>query len=375
MTLRFTRSKGGARRQCDDCIMESGAIDWNRVEENLAALPRLRRVVRRDAGRWRLGTCSVLVEWLHAGRPGTLIRAEAVEADLELVESAGLPSFAGLLTRLATGSREDVFATLAELFAAAWYLRSGRQVLDVHADNGEADVVIADGDVTAHVEVRDLSAPASHYLWGERWGELQGRLQDLKLPYLLEFHGVSDLRYELLPGGDFPTPVRAAAPDLSDIDWIVKQVLKAGGRPRPWKLAAGFSQKYTDLWIEASDRYGSGVMASWGSSGWAFPAGRMVDRILKKDHPTAPGRRVLLVEISRYPGETLIEDWSREQARQLIADKVKSWDAIVAFGRWWDRPDVAQVYVMHLAPGAEELLPKWGPASAEFAVPAATGRE
>jgi hypothetical protein len=89
------------------------------------------------------------------------------------------------------------------------------------------------------------------------------------------------------------------------------------------------------------------------------PGGRMVDRILKKDPPTARGRRILLVEVSRFPGETLIDDWSREQASQLVAAKVKSWDAIVAFGHCWDRPDVAQVYVLHLTPEAEKLLPRW----------------
>jgi hypothetical protein len=179
----------------------------------------------------------------------------------------------------------------------------------------------------------------------------------LKLPYLVEFHGVNDLRYERQPGGTYP--VRIAAPELSDIDWIVKQVAKVRDVPRPWKLSEGFSQKYSDLCIEASDRYGGGVIGSWGSSGWAFPAGRMVDRILKKDPPTARGRRILLVEVSRFPGETLIDDWSREQASQLVAAKVKSWDAIVAFGRCWDRPDVAQVYVLHLTPEAEKLLPRW----------------
>jgi hypothetical protein len=338
-------------------MADHGAVDWTRVEANIGAFPLLRRAVPTEVGHRRIGSSSVLVDWLHAGRPGTLRRAAVVEAELAVVEAAGVPGFDGLLARLASGNREDVFATMAELFVAAWYLRSDRNVLKVHADHGEGDVVIDDSDHRAYVEVRDLSAPSAHYLWGERWGELRERLLHLQLPFLLEFHGVNDLRYAVLPGGAYPEPIRVPAPELTDLDWIVSKVITASDRPRPWKLDAGFSKKFPDLSIDASDRYAGGVIASWGSSGWAFPAGRMIDRILKKNPPTAHGRRVLMVEVSRFPGETLIEEWSRQEAQRLVADRVKSWDAVVAFGRCWDRPDVAQVYVLHLATGAADLLP------------------
>jgi hypothetical protein len=208
-----------------------------------------------------------------------------------------------------------------------------------------------------------LSAPAAHYFWDERWGELRERLELLGLPFLLDFHGVNDLRYELVDGGTHPEPVRATAPELTDIDWIIKQVKRASSRPRPWVLACGFSRKYPDLTIEASDRYSGGVIGSWGSSGWAFPAHRLVDRILKKAPPSATGRRILMVEISRHRGETLTEEWSRGQARQLVARQVRSWDAIVAFSRQWIGPDVAQVYVLHLRSGSGALLPVWGQAA------------
>jgi hypothetical protein len=298
----------------------------------------------------------VLVEWLHAGRPGTIRRAEAVEADLAVVEAAQVDGLDGLLTRLARGSREDVFATLAELFVAAWYLRSDAQVLAVHADQGAGDVVISVGEDTAYVEVRELSAPAEHYLWGERWNELGERLKELALPFRLDVHGVTDLRYEVLPGGSFPEPVRIAAPDMADIEWFVKQVVSASQQPRPWTLAAGFSKKYPDLCIEGSDRV-AGVSLSFNSSGWAHPPGRLVDRILKKDPPARRGRHVLMVEMSRFPGETLLEEGSLEQVRKLIAVKVKSWDAIVAFTRQWVQPEVADVYVLHERNDTARFLP------------------
>lgn len=349
--------------------MKPGAIDWSRIAASLATLPYLQRVVRREVvERQRLGSCSVLVEWLHDDTPGIIRRATVVDDELAAVAAANLPGFDGLVARLASANREDTFATLAELFVAAWYLRSGHHVIDVHADQGQGDVVIADESGVAHVEVRDLAAPAIHYLWGDRWADLLARLRALKLPFLVEFGGVTTPRYVRLPGGPYPEAVPVPAPELFDIDWIVGQVVKASERSRPWSLQEGFSKKYPDLWIKASDDDGPGVNGSWGSSGWAFPAGRMVNRILHKDPPSASGRRVLMVEISRYPGETLIEEWSREQVRRRIA-QTRSWDAIVAFGRWWDRPGVAQVYVLHMTPKAERLLPSWGEASSARVAP------
>jgi hypothetical protein len=69
--------------------MDPGAIDWTRVEANVALFTYLKRIVRKEAvGRQRLGSCSIVVEWLHDATPGTLQRAVAVEEDLALVASA-----------------------------------------------------------------------------------------------------------------------------------------------------------------------------------------------------------------------------------------------------------------------------------------------
>ena len=70
-----------------------------------------------------------------------------------------------------------------------------------------------------------------------------------------------------------------------------------------------------------------------------------------------PGRNVLMVEVSPFPGETFIDQWKRDRVRHKIAANVRSWDAIVAFSRWWDRAEPAQVYVLHLEEGADALLP------------------
>lgn len=83
----------------------------------------------------------------------------------------------------------------------------------------------------------------------------------------------------------------------------------------------------------------------------------MVDRILGKKAPPVAGRRVLMVEVSRYVGETFTDEWKRSMVRRKIAAEVRSWDAIAAYGRWWDRPGPAAVHVLRLADGAGTLLP------------------
>ncbi len=340
-------------------VSSSGAIDWPAVERQAASFEWLSKVIPRgDVQRHRLGNCSIVVEWLVQATPGALEMASHVEADLAAVAAADLPGFPRLLRRMASADRVGFFALLSEVMVAAWYLRSDRRVLDLHADNGQGDVVVADGGNTAHVEVMELSAPVKQNLWQERWSELVTRLRLLRVPFGLDVHGPSDLRYVFNPAAGWDEPVRDPAPDLHDLDWIVGQVETRLGWNRPWRLAPGFSQKYPDLWIEATDEF-SGVTVSWSSNGWAFPASSLVDRILKKRPPACPGRKVLVVEVSRYPGETLVEEWSRRQVKVGIARRVKSWDAIIAFTRWWKRPGVADVYVLHLAPQASDILPEW----------------
>ncbi len=341
-------------------MSKTGRIDWGAIEREAAAFEWISQVIPRgSAKRFRLGNCPIVVEWLALATPGAHLMARQVEADLAEVASAQAPGIPRLLKRMASADREFFFALLSELLVAAWYLRSGRHVVDIHVDAGGGDIVIADGPHHARVEVMELSAPTKQNLWQERWGELLTRLQLLRLPFGLDVHGPSDLRYVLNSPTGFDKQVRDEAPNLHDLDWIVGQVENRVGDARPWTLAAGFCRKYPELWILGTDDL-SGVTVSSGSSGWHFPAGPLVDRILKKRPPTLTGRRVLAVEVSRYPGETLIEEWSRRQVKDLVRARVRSWDAIIAFTRWWKMPGVADVYALHVPSGTSDILPSWG---------------
>lgn len=347
----------------------STGLDWTAIHQRLAAYPRLAAVVRpgTTSGR-RAGTHPILVEWLHEGTPGCMQRVAAVEADLEVLAAAGLPGYAALTARIATEGRDGVFDMLAEAFVAAWYVRSGARVIDVHRDDGEGDVIIADDDGMAHVEVYDLAGPTSASAWSEAWSELQSRLRSLRLPYFVSFSMPTAWRdswsAEGRPQPREPIPV----PDLTDLDWIAKRVGAAcaapqwapGSQPPRFRLER-FSSKWPELMVEIIDEPGGAgaIIGSWDGTGGGggFNPSAMADRILAKKAPAVFGRKILMVEVSRYTGETFIDEWKRDRVRQKVAANVRSWDAIVAYGRWWDRPEPAQVHILHLADSAEKLLP------------------
>ena len=339
-------------------MADIGAIDWSAVEQQAAKFAWLPRLIPAPGRRrHRLGNCSIVVEWLVLATIGTLGMAERVDEDLAELAQAHLPGFARLLQRMAAADREGFFAFLSEVLVAAWYLRSGREVRDVHADSGLGDLVIADGQATAHVEVMELSIPARHTLWRERWSELITRLKLLRLPFGVSVYGPNDVRYtEHLTG--LGTWIQDPAPDLHDLDWVVKQVEARRTTPRPWRLEKGFSKKYPDLWIEALDEP-DGVVVSSGGIGWHYHPSQLADRILGKPAPKVSGRRVLMVEVSRLADETLIDERERAEVRRLIADRVKSWDAIIAFTRWWKSAGVADVYALHLSGEPANILPIW----------------
>jgi hypothetical protein len=352
MTNRY--ELGGSTRSRPSHI---GRLDWSRVNGSLREFPNVAALIERGGRRsCRLGDCPIFLEWLHYGTPGYLLRVSAIEADLDLLNRAHVPGLDALRVRAASANRIDAFAMLAEIFVAAWFMRSGRELLAVHPDNNQGDLVFRDDSGVAYVEVYDLWAPEIHYSWGERWAELRTRLSDLNLAFHVEFHGVTDLHYETPPDGIWPVPVWADAPSLDDIDWICLQVLKVREKPRPFVLE-GFSNKYPDLRIVLSDEPEGGVSGSWGSSGRNYPIQRTVDRILKKRPPKPPGHKGLLVEVSRFSGETFIINALLNGLTAEVQRRVRSWDAIVAFGRQWVQPRPAQVAVLHVNPGAELLVP------------------
>lgn len=346
-------------------------LDRTAIQQRLQPYPRLAAIISPGAvAGGRLGAHRILVEWLHQGTHGCMQGVAAVEADLEVLATARLPGYPALAARIATGSRDGVFAMLAEAFVAAWYVRSGMEVVDVHRDEGEGDVLVADRGETAHLEVYDIAGPVDASGWSGAWSELQSHLQLLRLPYFVSFAMPTAWRDTWspkgIPQGREPIP----APTLTDLAWICKRVNTACASPRrepgwqpPRFRLEEFSAKWPELWVEIVDAPGmaGAIIGSWDGTGGGggFSPSAMADRILAKTPPTGPGKKVLMVEVSRYTGETFIDQWKRDRVRQKIAANVRSWDAIVAYGRWWDRAEPAQVYVLHLAEGAGALLPAW----------------
>ncbi len=85
---------------------------------------------------------------------------------------------------------------MAELYVAAWYLRSGKEpkaVLKEGAGGGhaEADLVIPDGMREAFVEPYETVGNRDITEWESSWAELGESLGDLALPFTIDVSGAA----------------------------------------------------------------------------------------------------------------------------------------------------------------------------------------
>jgi hypothetical protein len=294
----------------------------------------------------------------------------AVEDDLEVIATSGVDGYARLADRLSRASRIGAFAVLAEIFVAAWYLRTGYTVLSVNPDNHQGDVVVADGEGSAHIEVMNLIGSHQAWSWVDAWGELYTQLRLLDLPCFVSFSSGPAIDY--CRSAEAPYPVRTSlpVPTLNDITAICEIVLMKQYAPRhpvpdnP-QLASrirleAFSKKWPEAWIELVDPTpelaAGSVMGSWGGVGTLHP-NALRDRILSKKAPQGSGHKILVVETSHYAGSTFADGADIPVIRSEIAKMVKSWGAIITFDRRWTEPTAAGGWVLFCRDDVRQLVP------------------
>ena len=278
---------------------------------------------------------------------------------------AGIPDgYEKLALRIVRAHRNDHFGVLAELYVAAWYLRSGKAptaVLKENAGGGnaEADLVIPDGTREAFVESYETVGNREITEWESSWAELGESLGDLALPFTIDVSGAAmfTMAYRLGETQDHRQEMIRAL-DHNEIEAIAKAVLAARDKPRPLVIASPI-ERYSDLKIELRDGP-SVVLTSTNPSGRHFGARQLAEKLLEKSNRLADyGRTVLVVELSRFALDVL--SFHRGEL-QLISEALSKsntrWDAVVAFIRDWKTERPHWTALLHAKPGAEPLLPQ-----------------
>ena len=86
----------------------AGEVDWRAIEARMTEFPSVGELVLETSSKQRqLGDCSILVEWLHLGTPGTLRRVAAIEDDLRTLAGVAPTGFDQLVRALALSRKRS----------------------------------------------------------------------------------------------------------------------------------------------------------------------------------------------------------------------------------------------------------------------------
>lgn len=347
-----------------------GRLDLDRIRANLVDLPALSAALgpdllhgQRFAGR-NVQACPIVLVWLHRWTDESRAKTRLIESQLNQVK-AGIPDgYEKLALRIVRAHRNDHFGVLAELYVAAWYLRSGKEpkaVLKENAGGGkaEADLVIADGTREAFVESYETVGNREITEWESSWAELGESLGDLALPFTIDVSGAAmfTMSYRLGETRDHRREMIRAL-DHHEIEAIARAVLSARDKRRPLILGSPI-KRYSDLKIELRDGP-SVVFTSTNPSGRHFGAPQLAAKLLEKSNGLADyGRTVLVVELSRFALDVL--SFHRGELQLITEALSKSnmrWDAVIAFIRDWKTERPYWTALLYSKQDAEPLLPQ-----------------
>ncbi len=340
------------------------------ISSRLRLFPNLRRAyVSRlpQVEHIRLGSAPIPLEWLTYWTPRRKRMLRAVENQFDTIRRARVKGYENLLRRLGSGDRLNTFGVLAEIFVAAWYVRSkrtvaavGQQVTIDGANVADADITLADKGGPIYVEVFETAGIESLYAWEESWAELNDQLSRLRLDRTVTVNGGTFLKMQEVAAGVWLPGEGVNAPlQLDEIGVICKRVAE---RAIDAPIALGASafgsagRRYPQLAVEIT-LDGSEVYVWRSANGFRANPQRLADKVLKKPRRLGSvGRTVLCVEVTRLQEETMRHDLERAIVQKAVARAKPRWDAILAYERDWTASTPRRVQVLR-APADRGLLP------------------